>query len=56
MRVIPYTKIKEWGKSRSELCLRIDGLGEFHIETRQVDVMTSVFQNYLLYYSTSFEK
>ena len=52
MRIIPYVKVKEWGKSRSELCLRVDGLGEFHIESRQVDVMSSVFENYLHYYST----
>ena len=52
MRIIPYVKVKEWGKSRSELCLRVEGLGEFHIESRQVDVMSSVFENYLNYYST----
>ena len=47
MRNILFTRVKEWGKSSSELCLRVDELGEFHIDSRQVDVMSSVFQAYL---------
>lgn len=27
MRTIVYTRIKEWGESKSELCLRVDGVG-----------------------------
>lgn len=47
MRNIQYTRIKEWGKSSSELCLRVDELGEFHIDCKQVDVLSSVFEGYL---------
>lgn len=49
MRVIFYNRIKEWGQSKSELCIKVDFIGEFHIDCRQVDVLASVFQTYLNY-------
>jgi hypothetical protein len=49
MRNIFYNKIFEWGKSNSELCLKVDRLGDFHIDSPQIEVIISIFENYLQY-------
>lgn len=57
LRSIKYETIRQWGKSASELCLKIDNLGILHIECYTIDVLASVFSSYLAYiYSTLEER
>lgn len=50
MRTIAFNRIREWGRSSSELCLRVDSIGELHLQSPQAEVLTSVFQAYIDYH------
>jgi hypothetical protein len=51
MRTILFSSISEWGRINNQLCLKVATVGEFHIESAQIDVLTSVYQTYTNYHS-----
>jgi hypothetical protein len=58
MLQVEYEDISQWGYSSTELCLKVGNLGDLHLKCSTLDVMISIFTNYLNYLKVNidFEK